>query len=118
GGRMVTTPRYDVMPTMLDRRTTNEFAYYLGTATSLEALDGVALNQFLAELGFTSAAGRRRVLNAALDEVLSALNGQIEAVGKDDKNFGDLIGTNIRTLCRNLGLSTPAPAASTDTFVR
>lgn len=118
GGRIRTTPRYDVMPTMLDRRTTNEFAYYMGPATALKELDHAALDQFMIDLGFASAAGRNRVLNAVLAEIIDVLNRQIEAVEYDDKNFGDLIGTNIRTLCGNLGIETPMPARGRDTFVR
>ena len=118
GGRITTTPRYDVMPTMLDRRTTDEFAYHLGQATTLRDLDAAALDKFMIDLGFTSAAGRKRILNAALSEIVEVLNSHIEVVEYDDKNFGDLIGTNIRTLCGNLGLDAPQPAKSRDTFVR
>jgi serine/threonine-protein kinase HipA len=118
GGRMMTTPRYDVMPTMLDRGTTDEFAYQLGPATSLGTLDGAALDQFLLELGFTSAAGRRRILNSALERIVGALNEQISSIGKDDKDFGDLVGTNIRTLYRNLDREAPVPARDCDAFVR
>lgn len=118
GGKIMTTPRYDVMPTMLDRRTTDEFSYYLGRATSLIDVDNAELNRFLAELGFASAAGRKRILSTALDNIMDMLNAHIEVVGEDDKNFGDLVGTNIRTLCRNLGRVAPEPAHSRDTFVR
>ena len=118
GGRIRTTPRYDVMPTMLDRRTTDEFAYYLGSATTLRDLDQAALDRFMIDLGFASAAGRKRVLTAALAEIIEVLNRQIEVVEYDDKNFADLLGTNIRTLCSNLGLETPMPASGRDTFVR
>lgn len=117
-GKIMTTPRYDVMPTMLDLRTTDEFAYYLGQATSLGNVDGAALHQFLVELGFASAAGRNRILTAALGKIVNAVNDQIEAVGKGDKNFGDLVGTNVRTFCRNLGREVPPPARDRDTFVR
>lgn len=118
GGRTRTTPRYDVMPTMLDLRTTDEFAYYLGSATTLRELDQAALDQFMIDLGFASAAGRKRVLSAALAEIIEVLNRQIEAVEYDDKNFADLIGTNIRTLCGNLAIEAPMPAKGRDTFVR
>lgn len=118
GGRIRTTPRYDVMPTMLDRRTTDEFAYHLGSATTLKELDQTSVDQFMVDLGFASAAGRKRIFNATLAEVIETLNNQIEAVEYDDKNFGDLIGTNIRTLCGNLGLEAPMPARGRDTFVR
>ena len=118
GGRLMMTPRYDVMPTTLDRRTTDEFAYQLGTATSLSDLDAAALDQFMTDLGFTSAAGRRRLLKSVLDEIIATLNAQIEVVAHGDKNFGDLIGTNIGTLCSSLGLEAPVPARGRDAFVR
>ncbi|MNL55314.1 hypothetical protein D3C87_1787180 [compost metagenome] len=106
------------MPTMLDRRPTDEFAYYLGNATSLDALDATALDHFLADLGFASAAGRKRVLAAALDRTIGGLNAQITGVGRVDKDFGDMIATNVRTLCDNIGRATPSPASDRDTFVR
>jgi serine/threonine-protein kinase HipA len=118
GGRLATTPRYDVMPTMLDRRTTNEFAYYLGSATSLDALDLLALDQFLTDLGFASAAGRKRIVAGALDWAIASLNDQMTELGRTDKDFGDMVATNIRTLCQNLGRAIPSPAKDRDTFVR
>ena len=118
GGRLMTTPRYDVMPTMLDRRTTDEFAYFLGAATSLDKLDSPALDQFMIDLGFASPAGRKRILGSALDRTIDALNAEITGLGRDDKDFGDLIGTNIRTLCQNLQREAPVPARDRDTFVR
>lgn len=118
GSRIMTTPRYDVMPTMLDRATTDEFAYRLGHATNLEEADSAALDIFLDDLGFSSAAGRRRILDNVLASTIEALNGRIDMIGTVDKNFGDLIGTNIRTLCRNLGRPAPYPAEDRDAFVR
>jgi serine/threonine-protein kinase HipA len=118
GDRLMTTPRYDVMPTMLDRRTTDEFAYYLGGATSLGELLPEAIDRFMIDLGFASAAGRKRILGSLLEEVIATINAAIDVVEYDDKNFGDLIGTSIRTICRNLGIEAPMPARGRDTFVR
>lgn len=118
GNRLVTSPRYDVMPTMLDLNTTDEFAYHLGDATHLQELGRPALDDFLSQLGFTSGAGRKRILDAAITSTIAELNGRVGAIGAEDKNFGDLIATNIRTLCRNLDIEAPEPAKSMDTFVR
>ena len=97
-----------------DRRTTDEFAYRLGTATSLTSAYSKALDLFVAELGFTPAAGCRRILDASLESVVHALNAQIAVFGEDDENFGDLIGLNTRTLCRILGRQTPHPSCGRD----
>lgn len=118
GNRVSTTPRYDILPTMLDRNTTDEFAYRMGRATRLTELGQSDLDDFLSQLGFGSAAGRRRILDAALTSTIDALNARLDAIGRQDKNFADLIGTNIRTLCRNLGRELPAPARDRDAFVR
>ncbi|MFD2648761.1 HipA domain-containing protein [Devosia albogilva] len=118
GGRVMTTPRYDVIPTMLDRGTTDEFAYRLGPASSLDELDGAALDTFLADLGFSSAAGRKRILSKALDQVMGSLAAQIDTLGRTNKNFADLLATNIRTLCYNLGRDIPVEARDRDTYVR
>jgi len=106
------------MPTMLDRNTTDEFAYRLGTATTLDELDQAALEQFLSELGFSSAAGRRRILERALHQVISSLAARISSLGASDKDLADLLATNIRTLCNNLGRDVPVEARDRDTFVR
>ena len=118
GNRLRTTPRYDVLPTMLDRGPTDQFAYNLGPATTLEDLDPAAFDRFLSELGFSSAAGRRRIARAALENALDRLNGAVAGIGRADKDFGDLIATRIHTLCRNMGIAVPEPAASMDVFVR
>jgi serine/threonine-protein kinase HipA len=118
GNRIRTTPRYDVMPTMLDRGTTDEFAYRLGAATKLAELDPAALDAFLAELGLGTASGRRRIGGAATQRAIHSLNRRAGETGRADKNFGDLIATQIHTLCRTMGLAVPAPARDMDTFVR
>ena len=64
----------------------------------------------MVDLGVAWAAGRKRILNAALAEITEVLNSQSEVVEYDDKDFGNLNGTNIRTLCGNLGLDAPQPA--------
>jgi serine/threonine-protein kinase HipA len=61
GGRMQTTPRYDVMPTMLDGNTTDEFAYRIGAATDLSELTPAEFDAFLLALGFEGQGGRRRL---------------------------------------------------------
>lgn len=119
GGRLVTTPRYDVMPTLLDRGTTDEFAYRIGEARDMEALTPTQFDGFLVALGFTSAGGRRRLTNRLVTSTLQMLDGQIAAMhGAGSKNFADLIATQIRTLTRNFGIETPPVAAGRDTFVR
>lgn len=118
GGRRTTTPSYDAMPTMQDRRTTDEFAYFLGAATSLDDVTSAALEQFMSDLGVAFAAGRRRVLTSVLKEAISTLNAQIEGVKCDDKHFADLIGTSIRTPCSNLSIVAAIPSRDRDTFGR
>lgn len=118
-GRIETTPRYDVMPTMLDRQTTNEFSYRIGGAAHLAELSWSAIDAFLADLGYASAAGRKRVAQAAVTDILDRLDGMIEQVaGSGMKNFADLIATNTRTFCARLQLPVPPIAASRYTFVR
>jgi len=113
GGQIRTTPRYDVMPTMLDRRTTDEFAYYLGQATSLGDVDGAMLERFLADLGFASAAGRTRIraLRASPNCVRTASTASDASSGAPSLFF--------RTSCapfqkekgsKSLSLATKSPA--------
>ncbi|MGV3490114.1 MAG: HipA domain-containing protein [Devosia sp.] len=118
-GRIETTPRYDVMPTMLDRNTTDEFAYRIGTATRMAEIGWPAIDAFLLELGFASAAGRRRVTAAAVTDIIEAIDGFIERIDeKGMKNFADLVATNTRTFCARLDIPVPILAAGRDTFVR
>jgi len=119
GNRLVTTPRYDVMPTMLDRQTTDEFAFSVGGANQMSELSWERLEGFLADLGFASAAGRRRIARAIFPGIAERLDGQIGGLGDQGfKNFADLIATNMRTFCTRLDLPVPQQAAGRDTFVR
>ncbi len=119
GGRIETTPRYDVMPTMLDRNTTDEFAYRIGEAADLSQLTPGEFDAFLLTLGFGGPGGRRRLAAALVPRYVQLLDSQIEAVHDvAGKNFSDLIATNIRTFTHGFGLETPPIAAGRDTFVR
>ncbi|GGA54387.1 HipA domain-containing protein [Pelagibacterium lentulum] len=118
-GRYATTPRYDVMPTMLDRNTTDEFAFRIGKADSLEAMTAADFDAFLADLGFSAPAGRRRIMARLIENVVPELAAVLDRLHHTGgKNFADLVATNIRTLCANMQLPVPAGAAQRDTFVR
>ena len=119
GNRIRSTPRYDVMPTMLDRGTTDEFAYRIGNAEVLNALSWDAVDDFLAALGFSSRAGRRRLASDIVPSTVRRLNEKIEGIAAEYlKDFSDLLATNIRTICRRLEIEIPTPAGHRDTFVR
>lgn len=115
GNRLLTTPRYDVMPTMIDRQTTDQFAYDIGSAEDLEHLTPEAFDAFLFDLGIKSAGARRRQAQR-MEALAQRLDAELDRI--EDKNFGDLIATRIRTAGHVFGFPTPANAARRDTFVR
>lgn len=116
---LLSTPRYDVMPTMLDRDTTNEFAYRIGGAEQLAELNWDHLDAFLAALGFGSPTGRLRLLRSNIPPIIAQLDNALDGFGANGfKNFADLIATNLRTFCARLDLPVPPQAAGRDTFVR
>lgn len=118
GNRLLTTPRYDVLPTMLDRQTTDEFAYRLGAATDLRHLTPDDLATFLVDLGL-NAKPARRLSNAIMQNTVAFLDGQLEEIEETgSKDFADLVATNIRTLAHNFDFAPPPHAVGRDTFVR
>ncbi len=119
GGRRRTTPRYDVMPTALDRSTTADLAYRIGNAQTIPEITQADVHGFLSTLGYKSEAGRRRMLNRIVPELFALLDSQLDQLQKQGlKDFADLIGTNIRTLAGSLGFDVLRKAADRDTYVR
>jgi serine/threonine-protein kinase HipA len=118
GGGTIMSPRYDVMPTRLDPKLTDDFAFRIGAAKSLDVLTSQDLLQFFTTLGLK--ADRQRCL---LEELLpsmaqafAALFGELDR--KRLKIFADLIAHNLEILCANLGLEPPPAIKTRDAFIQ
>lgn len=118
GHRLALAPRYDVLPTRLDPALTDELAFSIGAATTLDGVTDQDFAGFLADLGISSAAARRRLAARVVSETAAALASRIKDVEDADlKPFADLIAAHGRMLLPALGLPVPAPMTDRDAFV-
>jgi serine/threonine-protein kinase HipA len=116
-GSVEFAPRYDLVPTRMFEKFTEEFAYNIGAAKTFDELTAENFDKFLGELGIESKAAAKRLRNQITQTMGHKLAGHLEAVTNlGQKKFADLIASNIRHLFREFGLTTPDAAASRDTF--
>lgn len=118
GGRPRLSPRYDILPTRLDPQLTDELAFSLGTARTLEAMTVADFDAFLTSLGIDTAAGRRRMRQQRAGAIASSLSAHLgDMQGRGLKRFADLIAGNIRHLMTVFDLPIPAAASARDAFL-
>lgn len=110
-------PRYDLVPTRLFDDLTDQLAYNLGSATTMEELTAESFDQFLQDLGVERKPARKRLRNQTTLSLGHDLSNQLEALTTNShKKFADLIASNIRHLFREFDLAIPEAAVSRDTF--
>jgi serine/threonine-protein kinase HipA len=111
-------PRYDLLPTRLDPRFTDELAYRIGSATRLPEITKADMEAFLAALGVASPAARRRVLARTAGDIATGLGAHLERlIAEGRKPLADLIASNLRDLLPELDVEVPQPARDGDAFV-
>ncbi len=116
-GSVEFAPRYDLVPIKMFDGFTDQFAYHLGNATTLEALTAENFDAFLYELGIGGKAAARRLRNLSTLTLGHQLAGQLEVLTNlGQKKFADLIASNIRHLFREFDLTIPDAAAKRDAF--
>ena len=116
-GAIVTSPRYDVMPTRLDDSLTEAFAFTIGQAKELKELCPQDIPAFLAALGLNPDAQRRTLseIIPAIGLALVALFGDLDR--RRLKRFADLIASNVEAVFESLSVPVPAAIADRDLFV-
>ncbi|MCJ9674392.1 MULTISPECIES: HipA domain-containing protein [unclassified Neorhizobium] len=118
GGRMRMSPRYDILPTRLDDGLTDELAYRIGGATTLDDVTIENFDLFLKDLGVDSAAARRRIRVNHAQEIADKLAAHLDDLGKRGmKRLADLIAANTRGLLDAFGLKIPDRAKNRDAFI-
>ncbi|WP_165823568.1 HipA domain-containing protein [Metarhizobium album] len=118
GGRIRTTPRYDLLPTRLDNNLTDELAYTIGNATTLDDISREDFDRFLVSIGVPSAAARQRVTKRLATEIANKLAGHLDRLGRSgQKPFADLIASNMRSLLGALEIDVPGPAKDRDAYI-
>lgn len=118
GGRVEIAPRYDLIPTRLDPELTDELAFKIGSAQTLEAITASDLFAFVEALGVATAGAQRRVVERHLTTVSSELSMRFDDLaGAGMKTYADLIAQNIRTLLDVVELPAPEAARGRDAFV-
>ncbi|MEQ1489121.1 MAG: HipA domain-containing protein [Terricaulis sp.] len=116
-GAIVTSPRYDIMPTRLDDSVTEAFAFTIGQAKELKDLSPQDLPLFLAALGLKPDAQQRVLTETtpAMGLALVALFADLDR--RRLKRFADLIAGNVEIIFEALNLPVPAAIADRDLFV-
>ncbi|KJF71424.1 HipA domain-containing protein [Agrobacterium arsenijevicii] len=118
GGRIRTTPRYDILPTRLDDTLTDELAYKIGDAATLDAISRDDFDLFLKSLGISSSAARQRLSKRYATGIANKLAEHLDQLGKGgQKPFADLIASNMRTLLGALEIDVPGPARDRDAYI-
>jgi serine/threonine-protein kinase HipA len=118
GGRIGTSPRYDILPTRLDDTFTDELAYRIGDATTLDEISGKDFDRFLETIGIPSAAARQRLSKRYATEIANKLAGHLDRLGRGgQKPLADLIASNMRTLLGALDIEVPGPAKGRDAYI-
>ncbi|GLS34741.1 phosphatidylinositol kinase [Mesorhizobium tianshanense] len=111
GGRIRMAPRYDILPTRLDDRLTDELAYKIGSARTLNEVTIANFEGFLQAMGIDSAAARRRIRLRHTNEIASRLATHLAELNKGGmKRFADLIASNTRILLGALAVDVPDAA--------
>ena len=117
-GTVEFAPRYDLVPIRLFHDYTGELAYNIGDATCLEDITASNFDQFLETLGIGSPAARQRLRNDLAFEIGRHLVDQIDTlVTNGQKNFADLIASNIRHLFDEFRLEIPQKAQHRDAAI-
>jgi len=117
-GRIRTSPCYDILPTRLDDTLTDELAYRIGDATTLDEISGEDFDLFLQTVGISSAAARQRLSKRYATEIATKLAGHLDRLGKGgQKPLADLIASNMRTLLGALDIEVPGPARDRDAYI-
>lgn len=118
GGRVRVTPRYDLMPTRIDPDLTNELAYSIGTATTLEEVTVENFGLFLNALGISSAAAQRRLRDGLTASTAKRLTTELKRMDSTGmKRFADLVANNISILLPSFGLALPDGIADRDAYI-
>jgi serine/threonine-protein kinase HipA len=117
-GAVEFAPRYDLVPTRLFRGLTNQLAYNLGEATTLEEVTASDFDLFLAALGIENRAAQRRIRNETTLSIGQHLADQISTLAESkQKGFADLIASNIRHLFEEFKLEIPELAQNRDASI-
>lgn len=118
GGRPRLAPRYDVLPTRLDPNLTDELAFTIGSAKTLDEVDAEAFDAFLFSLGVRNASAQKRLRAQNASAMADVLASRLDEIGRlGMKRFADMIASNIRTLADALDIETPAGVRDRDTFM-
>jgi serine/threonine-protein kinase HipA len=111
------SPRYDLVPTAMFDEFTDKFAYGIGSASRLSELGQDDFDKFLENLGIESRAARRRLRELNVRSISTALADRLEVLSASGyKGLADLIASNVRHVCRVLGVEIPMAARERDVF--
>lgn len=117
-GTIEFAPRYDLVPIRLFDGYTEQLAYHIGDATCLEDITADNFDRFLETLGIELPAAQQRLRDSISLKIGKHLAGQIDTLAANgQKNFADLIASNIRHLFGEFGLEAPQKTQDRDAAI-
>jgi len=115
GGAPRLAPRYDLLPTRLDRNLIDELPFRIGDATILDQITAADFDAFLGAMGLGTRGARSRFLKTSIGPLAEHLARHLAGLTQVGlKDFADLIAHNMRVLLPVLGLDVPNEAQGRD----
>ena len=116
--RPVLSPRYDVLPTMLNPTFTDELSFTIGNAKRIMDIQRDDLRSFLHAIGVTGKPAQARILHRLGNTIAEKHSQAFEGLADSGmKLFADLIATYMRHLLPLLETDIPHCAVNRDAFV-
>ncbi len=117
-GQIAVAPGYDILPTRLDPSLTNQFAFKIGNAETLDDMTRADFGTFLTDLGIPSASMHRRLINRHATRMAAGLAARLDELrARGMSRFTDLIGSNIEVVMSAFELRVPPQALKGDAFM-
>jgi serine/threonine-protein kinase HipA len=113
------SPRYDLLPTRLDARLTDELAFNIGQSDKLDDITAQDFSAFMSALGITGRGAQERFLRSTVQPIGASLAAATAGLTRNGfKDLADLIAANMRVLFFALGLPVPDEVLDRDAYIQ
>jgi serine/threonine-protein kinase HipA len=114
-GSVRVAPRYDLLPTRLDRDLTDLLPYSIGEATEITEAD---FSHILRAFGIGATGAQRRLTTGLTTTLSTGLTAELRGMDRNGmKLFADLIGHNIDGILTAFGLEVPQEIRQRDAYI-
>ncbi len=111
-------PRYDLMPTRLDRDLTDLLPYSIGEATMLAEITEEDFSHFLRAFGISTTSAQRRLTTRLTTSLSEGFTAELRGMDRNGMTrFADLIGHNIAEILTAFSLAVPEEIRQRDAYI-